>query len=51
MSDTYVWSRIDESEQPLVTVCASAVHETGVDAELARKEEIGSVDDRFVHLR
>lgn len=49
---THVGSRVHEAKEPLITIRACiATLRVGVNPELCRKEEVGSVNDRFVHLK
>lgn len=44
---TYVWSRVDKTEEPLV---AAGITRVLGNAELIGEEQVGSIDNRLVHL-
>ena len=49
---THVGSRVDKTEQPLVTTRLSTLTtiDVGIYLELGCKEQVGTVNDGFVHL-
>lgn len=44
---TYVWCRVDKTEQPLIAARVTF----GANVELGGEEEVGTVDDGLIHLQ
>lgn len=47
---THVWCRVDKSQNPLISGILLGRPSPRFNSELGRKEEVGTVNDGFVHL-